>query len=100
MAILRNLTTKLWVSDATYDKAKPAFERLKERTDYREYGAAPLLGINGGCFIGHGRSNARAIHMAIRRAVEFCAAEVHLKIAEKVAALHSEEARLSAAPGS
>lgn len=78
--------------------AKPAFERLKERTDYREYGAAPLLGINGGCFIGHGRSNARAIHMAIRRAVEFCTAEVHLKIAEKVAALHSEEARLSAAP--
>jgi len=29
-------------------------------------GAAPLLGINGLVFIGHGRSDARAIYNAIR----------------------------------
>ena len=51
-----------------YQLAKPAFDRFRERTDYSEYGAAPLLGLNGGCFIGHGRSNARAIQSAIRRA--------------------------------
>ena len=79
--------------------ARPAFERLRERTDYREYGGAPLLGVNGGCFIAHGNSNARAIQSAIRRAVEFCSAELHLKIAERVEQLHLEEERfLTAAP--
>lgn len=79
--------------------ARPAFRRLARRTDYREYGAAPLLGIDGGCFIGHGRSDARAIQIAVRRAVEFCARDLHHKIAEKVAMLHSKEASLLASEG-
>ena len=74
--------------------AKPAFDALRRRTDYREYGAAPLLGIEGGCFIGHGRSNAKAVQSSIRRAVEFCTAQVHVKIRDKVAELHSQEERL------
>jgi glycerol-3-phosphate acyltransferase PlsX len=74
--------------------AKPAFDNLRRRTDYREYGAAPLLGIEGGCFIGHGRSNSRAMQNSIRRAVEFCNAQVHVKIRDKVAELHSQEERL------
>jgi glycerol-3-phosphate acyltransferase PlsX len=74
--------------------ARPALARLEQRTDYSEYGAAPLLGIDGGCFIAHGRSNPRAVASAIRRAVEFCSADVHRKIADRVARLHSEEARL------
>ncbi len=74
--------------------AKPAFDALRRRTDYREYGAAPLLGIEGGCFIGHGRSNAKAIQSSIRRAVEFVTARVHEKIRDKVAELHSQEERL------
>ena len=77
-----------------YLLAKPAFERFRERTDYTEYGAAPLLGVNGGCFIGHGRSNARAIQSAIRRAVEFSASQLDRKIRDKVAELHGQEARL------
>jgi glycerol-3-phosphate acyltransferase PlsX len=79
--------------------ARPALERLRQRTDYREYGAAPLLGINGGCFIAHGDSNAHAIHSAIRRAVEFCAAELHLKIGDRVAKLHQEEERFLGSGG-
>jgi glycerol-3-phosphate acyltransferase PlsX len=74
--------------------AKPAFDALRRRTDYREYGAAPLLGIEGGCFIGHGRSNAKAVQSSIRRAVEFTTARVHEKIRDKVAELHSQEERL------
>jgi glycerol-3-phosphate acyltransferase PlsX len=77
-----------------YMLAKPAFAGLRRRTDYREYGAAPLLGVEAGCFIGHGRSNARAIHSSIRRAVEFVAADLAAKIRDKVAELHSEELRL------
>lgn len=79
---------------AGYVLAKPAFDRFRQRTDYSEYGAAPLLGVNGGCFIGHGRSNAKAIQSAIRRAVEFSEARLHHKIHDKIAELHNQEARL------
>jgi glycerol-3-phosphate acyltransferase PlsX len=73
--------------------AKGAFERFRQRTDYTEYGAAPLLGINGGCFIGHGRSNARALHNAIRRAIEFSNAQLDRKIRDKIAELQRQEER-------
>lgn len=39
---------------------------LRNRIDYREFGGAPLLGVNGICIIGHGRSDARAIVNAVR----------------------------------
>jgi glycerol-3-phosphate acyltransferase PlsX len=81
-----------------YVLAKPAFDDFRRRVDYTEYGAAPLLGVEGGCFIGHGRSNAKAIRSAVRRAVEFSAADLHRKIGEKVAELHAEEARSGQAP--
>jgi glycerol-3-phosphate acyltransferase PlsX len=77
-----------------YLLSKPAFDRFRQRVDYSEYGAAPLLGIGGGCFIGHGRSNARAIQSAIRRAVEFSNAQLDRKIGEKLAELHSHEPEL------
>lgn len=46
--------------------AKPAFRRVRELLDPSEYGAGPLLGVNGLVFIGHGRSNAKALVSAIR----------------------------------
>jgi glycerol-3-phosphate acyltransferase PlsX len=48
----------------------PAFGRLRKKMDYREYGAGPLLGIDGLVFIGHGSSDARAIESALRVARE------------------------------
>lgn len=50
--------------------AKPALMRIKRRVDYTEYGGAPLLGVNGVCIIGHGKSNAKAVVSAIRGAKE------------------------------
>jgi len=44
----------------------PAFAHVRKKVDYREYGAGPLLGVNGLVFIGHGRSDARAIVSALR----------------------------------
>ncbi len=46
--------------------AKPAFIQLKKMLDPAEVGAAPLLGIDGLVFVGHGRSDARAMTSAIR----------------------------------
>ena len=48
----------------------PAFNKVRKKTDYREYGAGPLLGVNGLVFIGHGRSDAKAIYSALRVARE------------------------------
>jgi glycerol-3-phosphate acyltransferase PlsX len=48
----------------------PALKRFNVKLDYAEYGGAPLLGIDGVCIIGHGRSNAKAARNAIRAAAE------------------------------
>jgi len=45
---------------------KPALSEIKKMLDPSEQGAAPLLGINGLVFIGHGRSDAFAMKNAIR----------------------------------
>lgn len=45
--------------------AKPAFVKIKNLIDPSEVGAAPLLGIDGLVFVGHGRSDARAITSAL-----------------------------------
>lgn len=47
--------------------AKPLLN-LKRKIDYAEFGGAPLLGVNGICMICHGRSSAKAIKNAVRRA--------------------------------
>ncbi|MGC9326419.1 MAG: phosphate acyltransferase PlsX [Candidatus Hinthialibacter sp.] len=51
------------------------FKETMNRVDYTSYGGAMLLGVNGYCLIGHGRSDARAIANGIRAAqtsVEKC----------------------------
>ena len=45
---------------------KPALKGIKKLMDPAEEGAAPLLGVNGLVFIGHGRSDATAIKNAVR----------------------------------
>lgn len=45
---------------------KPALKGIKKMMDPAEEGAAPLLGVNGLVFIGHGRSDAIAIKNAVR----------------------------------
>jgi len=47
---------------------RPTLRKLKKLLDPEEEGAAPLLGVNGLVFIGHGRSNEIAIMNAIRLA--------------------------------
>ena len=48
--------------------AKPAFEKIKIMLDPAEIGAAPLLGVDALVFVGHGRSDARAMVSAIHAA--------------------------------
>lgn len=48
--------------------AMPAFKNLRSLMDPRQIGAAPLLGIDGLVFVGHGRSDALALVNSLKRA--------------------------------
>ena len=63
---------------------RSAFKAVKRKYDYSTYGGATLLGVNGVCIIGHGRSEARAIASALRVAAEDVAGHVNQQIVELV----------------
>ncbi|HEX6287874.1 MAG TPA: phosphate acyltransferase PlsX [Herpetosiphonaceae bacterium] len=48
----------------------PAVVNMAKTLDYRAYGGAPLLGVNGVAIIAHGKSDPEAVANAIRRAKE------------------------------
>ncbi len=62
-------------------------KRLYKRVDYSEYGGAQLLGINGVCIIGHGRSSPRAVGSAVRLARDFVVHRVQERIQAEMAKL-------------
>lgn len=77
-----------------YFLLKSAFKRFRKKTDYSEYGGAPLLGVNGICIIGHGRSSAKAIKNAIQVAINFSKSEINEKIRIRMASLfHPKKTR-------
>lgn len=61
-----------------------AFNGMKKKLDYSEYGGAPLLGVDGRCIISHGSSTPKAIKNAIRVAAEFVAQDVNRHIMEEL----------------
>jgi glycerol-3-phosphate acyltransferase PlsX len=65
-------------------KIRPAVEKMYSRLDWRDYGGAPLLGVDGYCLICHGRSDARAIRSAIRSGKQLSASGVNAKIVETI----------------
>ncbi|MCK9494231.1 MAG: phosphate acyltransferase PlsX [Dehalococcoidia bacterium] len=48
----------------------PSLRGVRDRLDYRAFGAVPLLGVQGGVFIGHGRSDGAAVATALRNAYQ------------------------------
>jgi glycerol-3-phosphate acyltransferase PlsX len=68
--VLKEEITSRGVSKVGGLLAKPAFDQVRRRLDYREYGGAPLLGVDGVVIVGHGRSDALAIRNGIRMAAQ------------------------------
>lgn len=66
VSILRSLP-----DDVTTQMLKERFSDYARRRNYKTYGGAPLLGVNGLCFICHGRSKAEAIKNALYSASVF-----------------------------
>jgi glycerol-3-phosphate acyltransferase PlsX len=74
--MLKREITSVSTGRVGYLLMKPAIRNFKKRTDYDEYGGAPLLGINGSCIISHGRSTSKAIKNALRVAADYSAKRV------------------------
>jgi glycerol-3-phosphate acyltransferase PlsX len=60
----------------------PIVRKLYAEYDYHEYGGAPLIGVNGGCLICHGSSQARTITNAVAAARRFVELGVNARITE------------------
>jgi glycerol-3-phosphate acyltransferase PlsX len=84
--IMKNLFAKIG-----FLLMKRHLKRIYKRVDYSEYGGAQLLGINGVCIIGHGRSNVMAVKNAVKMAKDFVRNRVQEKIQSEIT-LFSEEA--------
>lgn len=67
--------------------SRGAFRAVRKRIDPSTYGGAPLLGLNGCCVIGHGKSSALAIKHGIRVAAEFYSSGVNRTIERELQAL-------------
>ena len=63
---------------------RPALRKVAQRLDPSEYGAQPLLGVKGYAFIGHGRSNSRAVYNALKNAQDSIERRVVEKIVEGI----------------
>jgi glycerol-3-phosphate acyltransferase PlsX len=64
--------------------AMPAFNNLRKVMDPRQIGAAPLLGIDGLVFVGHGRSDALALVNSIKRAHQAVEADLLPSLKEAI----------------
>ena len=73
-----------------YLLSREAFRRFRKRVDYAEYGGAPLIGLDGLCVIGHGRSSAKAVRSAIIMAAKLVNERLLDRLAQEVAAVGSE----------
>jgi phosphate acyltransferase len=73
-----------------YLLSRQAYRRFRKRVDSAEYGGAPLVGVNGLCLVGHGRSSAKAVRNAVAMAARFVSQDLIAKLSHDVAAAAQE----------
>ena len=70
----------------------PGIKKLKRRTDYSEYGGAPILGFKKLAIKAHGRSNAKAIANAIKVAANSSKQNICTKIEDSIGKFNMQHA--------
>jgi len=68
-------------ADTSPERVNAIFAEVSKKLDYAEYGGAILLGVNGVCIIGHGRSSPKAIVSAVRVAGQLASEGIVERIA-------------------
>jgi glycerol-3-phosphate acyltransferase PlsX len=81
--VMKNLAAKVG-----YFLMKRNIKKIYRRLDYTEYGGALLLGLQGICIVGHGRSNPNAVRNAVRLARDFVANRVQDRIRIEIGRAH------------
>jgi glycerol-3-phosphate acyltransferase PlsX len=84
LSMARHEITKNIFAKLGYLLMKRHLKKVFKKVDYSEYGGAQLLGVDGVCIIGHGRSNPTAVRNAIGLAREFVANGVQAKIQAEI----------------
>ena len=69
-----------------YLLSRQAFRRFRRRVDSSEYGGAPLVGLNGLCIVGHGRSSAKAVRNGVAMAARFVSQGLVGRLSRELAA--------------
>ncbi|NIM91201.1 MAG: phosphate acyltransferase PlsX [Candidatus Aminicenantes bacterium] len=83
--MVRNEVMKNFFAKIGYLLMKRNLKKMYRKVDYSEYGGALLLGLNGVCIIGHGRSNVNAVKHAVRLAKDFVLSKAQDKIQHEMA---------------
>jgi len=83
--MVRNEVMKNFFAKIGLFLMKRNLKKLYKKVDYAEYGGALLLGLNGVCIIGHGRSNPNAVKNAVRLAKDFVQSKVQERIKYEMA---------------
>jgi glycerol-3-phosphate acyltransferase PlsX len=74
---------------------KPVFKKFKKDFDYKEYGGAAFLGVNGICIKAHGSSDAKAFKNAIKQATIFHENKVVDKLKLEIEKLTEQEKNIN-----
>jgi glycerol-3-phosphate acyltransferase PlsX len=82
-----------------YLLSREAFRRFRKRVDYAEYGGAPLIGLDGLCVIGHGRSSAKAVRSAVMMTAKLVNEQLLDRLTQEVAAVGCEPRPFDKAQG-
>ncbi len=82
--LLREEVTHSFRSKIGYMFLQNGLKAMRKRTDYSEYGAAPLLGVDGLVTIGHGRSNAKAVKNALRTTAAIVKKDLNRRIQDQI----------------
>ena len=88
--IMKSFKTKLGGS-----LLKPVFRKFKKDFDYKEYGGAAFLGVNGICIKAHGSSDAKAFKNAIGQAKVFYENNVVDKLKLEIEKLSEQEKNIN-----
>jgi phosphate acyltransferase len=88
-ALLHDELSATFGTRVGYLLSRQAYRRFRRRLDYSEYGGAPLVGVNGICIIGHGRSSAKAVRNAVAMAARAVSDGLLDNLAREVASHHA-----------
>ena len=86
---LRRTFASSWRSKLGYLLAKPAFDKLRQRTDPRRYNGAMFLGLQGICVKSHGGTDALGFANAIAAGANLAGHGFNEKIKGELARIHA-----------